>query len=410
MTERMRPLTLRAWRALPAAAAAALAAALAAPPAAAQNLKKVTVAIVSLADDPRYDARRMERAYPGQPTGRAIDGVRMAADDSAIELDASGLELVVQDLVLPNAAALPEALQKLKAAKVQHLIADVPPATLRQLVKDAPAALGGAVVFNTGLDHDSLREQGCAAHLLHTYPSRRMLSDALVQYLASRGWKKALVLHGPRPEDEQQLQAFSRAAKRFGLQIVKQRPFKLTGDPRERELANTRLLTSGAEHDVVAVLDSDGEFARTLPYATQLPRPVVGANGLTATVWHPHWERFGGPNVSRRFARQAKRPMQGHDWAAWAAARMIAITLADAPQASLADQLKAMRSGKTALDGAKGVSLNFRPWDGQMRQPIMLSHHDGVAGSAPLEGVLHPVNVLDTLGTDQQESACKERA
>ncbi|MDO5288020.1 MAG: branched-chain amino acid ABC transporter substrate-binding protein [Pseudomonadota bacterium] len=400
-----------AWRAWPAALAAAAAlGALAAPPAAAQEPKKVPVAVLSLADDPRYDARRMERAYPGHPTGRAIDGVRLAAEDSAIELDASGLALDVQDMVLPSAAALPEALQKLKSAKVHYVIADLPLPALRQLVKDAPAALGTAIVFNTGLDHDSLRGEGCAPHLLHTYPSRRMLADATAQYLAARGWKKTLVLHGPRPEDEQQLQAFNRAAKRFGLNIVKQRPFKLTGDPRERELANPRLLTSGVEHDTVTVLDSDGEFARTLPYATQLPRPVTGANGLVATVWHPQWERFGGPNVSRRFAKQTKRPMTGHDWAAWAAARMIAITLANAPQASQADQLKSLRSGQTTLDGAKGVPLSFRPWDGQMRQPIMLSHSDGVAGSAPLDGVLHPVNVLDTLGTDRQESTCKERA
>jgi len=32
---------------------------------------------------------------------------------------------------------------------------------------------------------------------------------------------------------------------------------------------------------------------------------------------------------------------------------------------------------------------------------------DGVVGTAPLEGVLHPKEVLDTLGVDQQESACK---
>ena len=38
-----------------------------------------------------------------------------------------------------------------------------------------------------------------------------------------------------------------------------------------------------------------------------------------------------------------------------------------------------------------------------------LAHGDGVAGVAPLEGVLHPTEVLDTLGMDEKESACKQR-
>ena len=47
------------------------------------------------------------------------------------------------------------------------------------------------------------------------------------------------------------------------------------GDPRERNLANPLLLTSGAGYDAVWVVDSDGEFARSLPYRTVLPRPVM---------------------------------------------------------------------------------------------------------------------------------------
>ena len=65
------------------------------------------MAVISLADDARYGARRMERAYPGHPAGRAIDGARLGAADSSFELDAEGLALAVRDVVLPDAAALP---------------------------------------------------------------------------------------------------------------------------------------------------------------------------------------------------------------------------------------------------------------------------------------------------------------
>ena len=379
-------------------------------PAPALAATKVTIAVVSLDGDPRHAPRRLEKAYPGHPTGRAIDGVRLAAEDSAFELDAAGIALEVKDVVLPNAAGLNKALAELKAARVQHVVADLPAAELRALVQAAPAALGGAIVFNAAADEDALRGAQCAAHLLHTVPSRAMLSDALAQYLAARNWRKALVLQGPLPGDSLLVEAFNRSAKRYGVKATSTKPFKLTGDPRERDLGNVRLLTgSDREHEVVAVLDSDGEFARTVPYATQLPRPVVGASGLVAVPWHPLWERNGGPQLSRRFAKEHKRPMTGHDWAAWIAGRAVATVLVDLPKAPVAQQLKALRGGPVAVDGFKGPRLSFRAWDGQLRQPIFLSHVDGVIGVAPLDGVLHPKEVMDTLGVDEAESACKQR-
>lgn len=375
----------------------------------AQTRTTVTLAVVSLADDPRQAPRRLEKAYPGHPAGRALDGVTLGVADAAFELDAAGIDLKVRDVVLPDAAALPKALAELKAARVQHVVADLPEGPLRQLVQAVPGALGGAIVFNTGLDDDALRAEHCAAHLLHTLPSRAMQQDALAQYLAARNWRLVLVLQGPTPADALQGQAFARSAKRYGLKVVQTRPFKLSGDPRDRDLANTRLLTGDRDHEVVAVMDADGEFARLLPYATQRPRPVVGASGLTAEAWHPHWERHGGPQLTRRFQRQENRPLRSHDYAAWAAAKAVVAVLVDAPRAPVAEQLRRLRSGQSFIDGFKGQRLSFRAWDGQLRQPLFLSHGDGVVGLAPVDGVLHPKEVLDTLGVDEAESACRSR-
>jgi ABC transporter substrate binding protein (PQQ-dependent alcohol dehydrogenase system) len=385
----------------------ALPAAAAAPRAAAAI--PVTLAVVTLTDDARYASRRLERAYPGHPQGRAVQGVRLALDEAAVELQTAGVALSLREVVLPDMAALPKALAALRAAKVQHLVADLPPAEFRQLAQAAPTALGGALVFNTGVPDDALRAQECAAHVLHTLPSRSMDSDAIAQYLAARNWRKVLLLQGPETADALMGEAFQRAAKRYGLKITQTRPFKLSGDPRERDLANTRLLTGERDHEVVAVMDADGEFARTVPYATQWPRPVVGASGLVAGAWHPQWERHGGPQLSRRFQKLAGRSMQGHDWAAWAAGKAMAAVLVDNPKAGVAQQLQRLRSGAVFIDGFKGPRLSFRAWDGQLRQPVFVSHVDGVAGVAPVDGVLHPKEVLDTLGVDEKESICQQR-
>ena len=53
--------------------------------------------------------------------------------------------------------------------------------------------------------------------------------------------------------------------------------------------------------------------------------------------------------------------------------------------------------------------MGFRGWDGQLRQPMLLSDGQGVLAAAPAEGVLHPKNALDTLGADAPEKLCKSR-
>lgn len=363
-----------------------------------------TVALIALADDPRYAARRLEHAYPGHPAGRLLDAAQLGAADSEVTLRGIGRSLQLRDVLLPDLAALPARLAQLRQERVGYWLLDLPPAAIAQAVR---AAGDAALLFNLSATQDSLRGADCGAQLLHTMPSQAMLQDALAQYLAARSWRKAWVLHGPGTEDGQLLQAWNRAAARYGIRNVGVKAFKLSGDPRERDLANTRLLTSDREHDVVVVLDADGEFARTLPYATQQPRPVVGSNGLSALAWHPQWERNGGPQVSRRFRRIAGRAMTGQDWSAWIAVRSIAAVLVEQPAAGALEQARALRGGSLYLDGAKGPRLSYRAWDGQLRQPVFLSHGDGVVGVAPLDGVLHPLEALDTLGIDRQESRCK---
>ena len=369
----------------------------------------LTVGVLGLEDDARYQARRLEHGYPGQPAGRPLDAAVLAADESAMELEAAGHKLVVKSFMAATAADLPRALAQLKAAHVQHVLLDLPEADIRAVLAGAPTALGPALFFNIGAGSDALRAGACAANLLHTYPSEAMRADALAQYLAARSWSQALVLYGPRPQDQLQLEAFTRAAKRYGVKIAKSTPFKLSTDPREREQSNVRLLTNDKSYDVVVVVDSDGEFARGVPYNTQWPRPVLGANGLTALAWQAQWDMNGGPQLSRRFMRAAHRPMAGQDWAAWAAVKSIVGVLSAAPKATLPEQTQLLRRGEVFIDGFKGPRLSYRAWDGQLRQPVFLAHADGVAAVAPFEGVLHPTDVLDTLGVDEKESPCKAR-
>ena len=282
------------------------------------------------------------------------------------------------------------------------------------LVTDLPAAWTLAAadavklpVINAGNGADSLRQADCRRNLWHTAPSDRMKADALAQFLATRRWQQVLLLAAQ--DDTLRSSTAQAAVKRYGLKLVAAKPFKLSADPRERDLANPLLLTgpSVGAYDVVWVVDSDGEFATTLPFRTGLPRPVVGDGGLSALAWHPRFDRFGAPQVTRRLAKAAGRPMSAHDWQLWIAGKAL---VAAAVGASRKPADFARTLAEADIDGSKGVAMGFRPWDGQLRQPLLLGDAQAVIGQAPVDGVLHPKNVLDTLGADAAEKLCKARS
>jgi ABC transporter substrate binding protein (PQQ-dependent alcohol dehydrogenase system) len=359
--------------------------------------------LIAPTNDPRLERTRTERAYLGHPGGPAEQGVKVALEESRFELDASKTAVAFDVKSADSRDAARAAAQLAEKNGAVVILTDLDAAST--------LAVADAVklpVLNVGLAADALREKDCRANLFHLLPSERMRSDALAQALVARKWSNVLVLTGPSADDAVRAATAQASMKRYGIKVVATKPFKLSADPRERDLANPLLLTGGGlSYDAVWVVDSDGEFARSLPYRTSLPRPVVGDAGLTALAWHAQFERFGAPQVVRRFAKAHGRTMTAHDFASWIAGRALVAAAVAAPNGPGAAWSKALATNE--LDGSKGVTMSFRAWDGQLRQPLLLTDGEGVIGSAPAEGVLHPKNNLDTLGADAPEKLCKVR-
>ena len=365
----------------------------------------LTLGLLQRADDERLDPKRIERAYPGHPGGSLAQAVEMAARESQFELDAAKLQVKVDVRSARDADDAKAQLAQLAKAGAAAVVLDLPAAWIAGLGAGTRIAL-----LNAGSADEDPRQQGCLPNLFHTLPGERMRADALAQTLLARRWSKVLLVHGTTADDAARLALAQAAIKRYGLKPVALRPFKLSADPRERDLANPLLLTGNLDYDVVWVIDSDGEFARGLPYRTALPRPVVGDAGLIALAWAPNFERFGAPQLARRFVRTAQRPLTDTDWAAYMAAKAVLQAALEAPaNPGPAQIMAALTRADFTLDGFKGVRLSFRPWDRQLRQPLLLSDGLGVIGSAPVEGVMHPKNALDTLGADAPETLCKLR-
>ena len=357
------------------------------------------IGVITRADDDRLETKRVELANLGQPGGPLRSGIDVAIAESQFELDAAKLQVKVEAVEAASADEAKAQATRLEKAGAVALVTDLPTAWTQ-----ATAAASKLPILNAGNADNLLREQGCRANLFHTLPSERMFSDALAQTLVARKWSRVLLLTGPEPDDVARSAVVQASIKRYGLKLVAQRPFKMSADPRERDMANPLLLTGNTEYDAVWVVDTDGEFARTLPYRTALPRPVVGNGGLMAEAWAPRFERFGAPQLAKRFLKAQQRPMTGIDWAAWQAAKAIIQAALAAPPPKL---MQTLLGADFTLDGFKGSRLSFRAWDRQLRQPMLLTDGQGVISLAPVEGILHPKNVLDTLGADAPEKLCK---
>jgi hypothetical protein len=335
-------------------------------PAPAAEKPLFSILYLSRAEDPAYQHQRSYAGLALRDKVPPVDGARAALRESRVRGRALGMRFELEELELaPSEIPGADAVAAVRAAGPRAVLLDLPLDGLEAVV----AALGGRddlILFNIRHPDDRLRAQGCAPVLLHTLPSRAMLADALAQYLAVRNWRRVLMLAG---EDAH----------------------------------------GGAEHDVVFLADEIGEFGRYVPYATYAPRPVVGTEGLRPLAWHWTWERYGAPQLNQRFERRIGRHMQAEDWAAWAAVRAVVEAISRTRSTDVAALRAFMMGDEFSLDLYKGAPGSFRPWSGQLRQPILLGVHNAIIDSAPLDEFLHQTNTLDTLGLDAPEANCPRR-
>lgn len=283
-------------------------------------------------------------------------------------------------------------------------------------VADLPEAKN-SILMNIRSSDEALRQEQCRSNVFHVIPDWAMRADAVAQYLVWKKWPRWFVLRGDSPADKDYIAQVQRAAKRYGGKIVEERVYSFPPGARNLDSGHQQIqaqmpmATEGApEHDVLWVADTDEAFGDYLPFRTYTPRPVVGTQGMQALAWDPSYTEYGAMSFQNALRKLAKRPPTERDYTGWLGVRI----LADA----------GMRSGKTAipelkafllsdgfnLEGFKGQGLNFRSWDQQMRQPILLGGGTRtVVSKSPQEGFLHETNLTDTLGFDKPETKCKLR-
>ena len=341
----------------------------------------------------------------------------LAGAELAIDDDNTTGRFLNQSFSLEDVKIKPDenpaaAVNALAEQAISLVIADLP---AKQLLEAADSGRSrGMIFFNAGATDDRLREEDCRANVIHVAPTRSMLADGLAQYLVWKQWRKWFFVVGSHAQDKLWGDALKRSATRFGAKIVEERTFADTGGARRTDSGIAQIqrqipsFTQDAPaYDVLVAADESEVFAAYLPYRTWDPRPVAGSAGLVPTSWDPSHEQWGATQMQNRFMKKFSRRMPALDMQAWSAARMIGEAVTRTKSADPQGIRAYLLSPDFALAAFKGQRLTLRPWNLQLRQPILLSDGRNITSVSPQEGFLHQVSELDTLGYDQPETKCE---
>ncbi|MDK1492516.1 ABC transporter substrate-binding protein [Sinorhizobium sp. 7-81] len=343
------------------------------------------------------------------PADLGFAGGMLGNEDNRTTGQFTGMDYTLKtQAVAPEQAAA--ALDALKAEGI-GLIAVIAEGDILKTLSDKAGP--EVLLLNAGARDEMLRDGDCRANVLHVSPSRSMLSDSVVQFLMWKRWSRILLIHGSHPEDKLLADSYRKSAAKFGAEIVEEREFVDTGGARRTDTGHVMVqrqipvFTQDAEdYDVIIAADEAGVFAPYLPYHTWDPKPVAGSAGLRAASWHAAHEAWGATQFQRRFEKLTRRNMREEDYQAWLAMRVIGEAVTQSGKADPASVRAYALSEDFELAAFKGQKLTFRPWNGQMRQPILLTDGRVTVSVSPQDGYLHQHSPLDTLGIDAPETAC----
>ena len=353
-------------------------------------------------------------SYAERPVlDKGIQGARMYAKQANKSGAFVGMGFDLIEAIVPeNGDVVAKAREILKKGDAL-IVADLEPQDLLA-VADLPEAKN-SVIMNIRSSAEILRQEECRPNVFHIIPDWAIRADALGQYFIVKKWPRWLVIRGDSAADKDYLAQIQRTAKRYGGKIVQEVVYpyppgsRNTDSGYQQVQAQIPMVTEQTpDHDVIWVIDTDEFFGDYLPYRTYKPDLVVGTQGLQALAWDKSYTEYGSMTFQNDLFKLTKRDATERDYTAWLGVRALTDAAMRAGKTSVPDIKQFILSKDFNLEGHKGVALNFRPWDHQMRQPIILGGGTRtIVSKSPQEGFLHEKNVNDTLGYDEPETKCK---
>ncbi len=352
--------------------------------------------------------------FDRKPDDLGFAGGRLGNEDNQTTGSFLGMEFKINQVAVPPDQA-EAALDDLIGQQISLLIILAQADDLVKLADRAAEKSGGkALVINAMASDTYLRDNACRANTLHVAPSDAMNADAVAQFAMWKKWPRWFLIAGSNPKDKALAEAYRRAATKFGATIVEEREFEDTGGSRRADTGHVQVQRQipafsqrAADHDIVVAADASDVFGLYLPFHLWDPRPVMGSAGLRPVTFHGAHESWGATQFQRRFEKLTGRYVQEADYNVWLALRVIGEAVIRTNSNDPVVLRDYILSDAFELAAFKGQKVTFRNWNGQLRQPIILTDSKIAVSVSPQEGFLHQFSPLDTMGLDSPETACE---
>ncbi len=427
-----------------AGAGAALAAPALAPAARAQEAKSLRIGLVA----PSSSGLTVMAASLNDHIGDAARQGALSAE-ATIGNDARevGFDLVVLPANAPSPEAASRAARRLVAtADLDALVGGVGEGQAGLLAEIAEEAR--IPFFNVGAPSDALRTARCFRYTFHIEASAAMYLDTMVRWGAEQGYRRWFVVH---QDDDEGVAMRDRAAQAIGRHgaggefvgasaATPQLPFygQQLNAARSADADAIMVLLSDVDQVAfVAQQESVGPLVPLVlfPHPNTQTRDYIAAIRQYAPVtnpdfrfalWDPTLSGEGAEDFNAHYLSRWGDPADPPSWAAYSALRVI-LEAAKATGGFDPDDVVAyLEDPATTFDLFKGPGTSFRPWDHQLRQPLILVRVDQDAvwdrnlpttrvGVASAAGIIpdtagseaNPRDLLDQFGDGPEADRCR---
>jgi ABC-type branched-subunit amino acid transport system substrate-binding protein len=321
-----------------------------------------------------------------------IEGGAMGAEEAAYNASLFGTELSHEAFVVDSASEIASAAQS--AAAAPCIILHLPEASMVDQALEATEA-SGAILLNAGSIDDALRQDNCHPRLFHVAASHAQHVDALVLWLRERESSSITVLTGERGDAPSAYAASQLEEAGFEIRAVVESPAEV-GD-------GAVWVTPTAQPGAFSQLDPE----RLVLAPHVVPEAAEVAHG--PVLWHESLFKYGATQVSDRFSKRARQPMDGIAYANWLAMQIAADAMAQTGSTD-PEALRQHLRTVTRFDGRKAAPISFRSWNQQARHELYVRTPDP---EAPIEASIPKrmpdapdaqIQALDALGV--RRGAC----
>tara|TARA_R100000365_G_scaffold26_1_gene94 strand:+ start:5962 stop:7254 length:1293 start_codon:yes stop_codon:yes gene_type:complete len=407
------------------------------------TLASVSIAVPGLAATPGASTIRIGTVFPAR-TGNAFIlasindfigtagriGALLAETRLSDSVEAEGGSLDLLLATSPTVEAAIRAGERLvEQQDICALIGGVGEGQAEVLAEIAAAAK--IPFFNIGETADAFRSQPANPYVFHVEASDAMYLDAMGQLAARNGQTRWAVVSDTSARGVAMAERVAQSAEKAGctiegiVSIVPALPVYADAIEELSAIEVDVIFILVAYQDQFPLLVQMEEIGMTMPVLT-FPHTITQTRDFMAAsrsrlpvlnpqyrvgLWDPTDDTAEAEDFNLQIRARYAEPADPTAWAAYHAVKIVVDTVLAVGSTDAQAMIAHLEAPDTVFEVAKGPGISFRPWDHQLRQPLVVSEvdNDVVWRQLQLTSRINVAHYAGKVPEDVSEDDAKDR-